>query len=292
MISEIIDLDDTNKLRVLDNSVWSLIYFNKSSCSYCEQFTPVYQELSQLYDNDEEFQILRAQSNNKQLVELFHVKQYPTIKLLNYKTKEILTFDESRNLVNMINFINDNTDAINKHFQSQVEIIGNKDEFYDFISQPTTVIFTMSYFPQWEETQFPSHFYQQLAHDYDHKFGIMFVDLISDVNSILEQYKIGNYPCIIHFSNKNQFKTFKTSSADHLNSETLNEDDVRLFLHHLDSENMGYSFTTFDELNEFIENQKVTTQPKGKGMHIQHSTNDNSLHLEQDYQDLLQGISL
>lgn len=260
----VLDLNDQNRNQIISNSQYSLIYFFKDNCKACNQFKPTFEQLSQYYDNSASFQILQCDSGvNRNTKRVFQISSFPSVILYNPHSKKVLKFTETKNLINLINFINDNTDAINDEIDSKVQNIEMISENMVENLQNSLIVLTMSHLPEWEEYEFPSHEYQQLAYQYPNiKFHIIFVDLVDNINEFLSHYKISNFPSVVYLdgkSNHHKFKLFKTFSFNHMSNDKLSPSMVTEFLAHLQDDNWdnhGKWFGGVLELTEFLSHQQ------------------------------------
>lgn len=222
---EILSLTDQNH-QILENSEYSLIYFFKDNCKWCQQFEPTYDDLVNYYDNTNEFQLLKVDSTrNKKTKIKFMLQSYPTVLLYNRQTKQVQKFTGKRNILSLINFINDNTNAINHEISSNVNVIKHIN---DLSLEKELVVFTTSTSELWEEFEYPSHFFQQLSYEYNYKFSLVFVDKLQD-NEILGKFRVSSYPSVIYFTNADKFKVFKIFSSNHSINDKLTESDLKIF---------------------------------------------------------------
>lgn len=218
-------------------------------------FEPTYDDLVNYYDNTEEFQLLKVDSlANKKTKIKFMLQSYPTVLLYNRQTKEAKKFTAKRNILSLINFINDNTNAINHEIKSNVNVV---NDISDLTLSQELVVFTLSSSKVWEEYEYPTHFYQQLSYEYNYKFSIVFVDQLKD-NEILSKFMIGNYPSVVYFTSPEKFKTFKTFSSNHAANDKLTESSLVDFLSHVNDESTEYGtwFNSSQELEDYVKHQK------------------------------------
>lgn len=264
--ASVLKITDQNRNQILSNSHHSLIFFTKDNCPRCIQFKPIYDQLSDYYDNSQDFQILQCDSShNRRTKRVFGVSSFPTVMLYDSHSKMNLKFDQTKNLINLINFVNDHTDAINHEIESKVNMIELMTDM-DFTSDSVgggnnIIVLSLSYLPEWEEYEFPTHEYQQLSYKYpDIKFHLVFVDLVDDINPLLSRYKISNFPSVVYFDGKSdRFKVYKTLSSEHTNNDKLVPSQVSEFLRNLadeDSNSYGQWFKDVDSLNEYVLHQQ------------------------------------
>lgn len=288
--AQVIKLTDSNKKQVLTESKNTLLFFHKPNCKYCNLLDPIYSQLSELYDNDEEFQLTKTNAaENKGLKSQFKLTKYPSLFLYNNVDKTIKPFKGNRNLIDLVNFINENTDTINKELESNIFEIRKIEEFDQRRKKGNLIVFALSYLPIWQDYQYPTHFYQQLSYQHNIKFSILFIDLIDSTN-FLNEFKVSNYPSAIFFKSPTKFKLFKTFSKDHLLGNKLDEQSLRDFTYNLHSDDFGQWFENTDQLNEYLQNEKYEHQRVGHyGLNIRQ--NDVIVD-EASYEEMLDKMNL
>lgn len=259
------------------------------------KFKPVYEELNQYYENSKEFQMLSCDSSvNKNTKRVFKISSFPSIVLYDSKTKQVQKFDQSRNLINLVNFINDNTDVINEEIGSKVTRIENPSSKLDKINK-SVVVLAFSQMEDWEEYEFPSHEYQQLAYKYPEiKFKILFVDLTDNINEFLRNYRISNFPSVVYFESRDKFKLYKTFSTSHMSNDKLLPQNVEEFMKNLnDDTQYGTWFNNFLSLYEFMEHQQYEfVDLANYGFNIrQHGRGENQ-DMDMDYQEMVEELEI
>ncbi|WLF80417.1 hypothetical protein PVL30_004194 [Lodderomyces elongisporus] len=228
------EVDDDTILETLKRSRYSLIYFYSDSCKYCLQFNPTFENLQSLYSSTEEKELQILKSNgrlNKKLSQLFSVPHYPTIKLLNYKTSEIKTFDEKRDLSKLVDFIVRET-KINPDFSVLdspfLKTFNNVDTLLASDTD-SVLILTMSYLHDWKDVDYPTHFIQHVARDHsDINFYVLKTDVMEDFD-IAEKFGVSGFPSLIYLRNK-QFKGLHTDAESFKSNGYLDEQKIRRFI--------------------------------------------------------------
>lgn len=247
----IIEFDDSSIQSTLEQADFSFIYFYSDVCKYCRKFEPTFENLSVLYnqvkqkdtkkrrgkkDNNNNnnngglyFQILKTNARqNNRLSQLFKISQYPTLKLLNYKTKEIITYDNknNRDLQSIINYLRQNLkiEPQFENFKTKVKyyqspsIDSSKQDLNCFGNENETnahdklVFFITSYLPDWIDYQYPAHFVHQLALDYqDLTIIVVDVEKLNDY-VVLSKYEINSFPSVMYLKNNGDYKKYQFSS--------------------------------------------------------------------------------
>ncbi|EGW35442.1 uncharacterized protein SPAPADRAFT_53704 [Spathaspora passalidarum NRRL Y-27907] len=299
----IIEFDDGSIVPTLERSEFSFIYFYSDTCKYCAKFNPVFDNLSVLFNNiskPDAFQVIKTNARkNKRLSELFKVQHYPTLKLLEYKTKEIFTYDANRDLTTLIEFLEAkaNVKPNYDNFVSPIKTITNSTEFDKFVQTKNKknklVVFTGGYIPEWRDWEYPAHFYQETAQSsYARTTDFALVDIEKFTDSdIFARYEINTFPSMMYFNVKNgQFQTYHTTS--HQIKPKLDDKEIVSFITGQDK--LPW-FKNTDELHNFnlqyLEYQGHLFQRKGMNLK-QSDVSDGNLSEEEQYQILLQQIEL
>ncbi|KAI5955340.1 hypothetical protein KGF54_001901 [Candida jiufengensis] len=249
------EFDDSIIQQTLEKSVFSLIYFYSDSCKFCQQFDPIFENLSVLYNHNSKsssrFQILKTNArSNKKLSQLFKIQHYPSIKLLDYSTKKIESFEYNRELQTLITYIE-------HHVSIQPNFDNFESKLQKFNDLSTTlikandqlIIFTTSFLSDWKDIQYPAHFIQNLALIYPHlDITVIYSDELED-SSILQYFDVSNFPSAV-YSRNGSFQTLNTNSQNYMKNNELNEAQLKKFIDTInDSENVW-----FDE--KFMKNAK------------------------------------
>ncbi|EMG48405.1 erp38 Protein disulfide-isomerase erp38 [Candida maltosa Xu316] len=242
----IIEFSDNDALQpVLERADYSLIYFYSDSCRYCRKFDPVFENLSVLYNNNKDkntrFQVLKTNARvNQQIGALFQVSQYPTLKLLIYETKEIITYEDDKDLQSIIKYVSDNVDVSPNYenYESKVkyELLNNGD---------SVVFFITDYLPGWQDYKYPAHFTHQLALDYNGVFETVVIDVgkLSDYE-LLSRYGISQFPTVAYVKqNEGIVKTYTT------NKNEVNVDEIYKFIDNVNDDNETGPWINIHDIN-------------------------------------------
>lgn len=294
----LIELKDNSIESTFEQAQYSLIYFYENHCQYCAHFNPTFELASTLLNNVSivgDIQLVRANGKvNQRLNLLFSVQHYPTLKLLDYKTMKITTYNErERELDTIIDFLETNTNRKvypnYDNLQSSITVLGS--EVIDLSN--SVVVFTMGFLPEWTNYKLPSHFYQELARRNKH-IKFVLVDLGQfDVNSLVKEYQISNFPSMMYFSSKG-FKTFRTHSQNHLENGNLDETDIKLFLENKDSDTEGQWFKTVEDLKKTLEESTFDGHKNVRaGFNFKHGDQtDEVIDIDDEYSSLIDHIEL
>lgn len=304
----VIELKDSHIQETLEKASYSFIYFYSDSCGFCHKFNPTFENLCMLYNGFDEtdahkkLQVLKVNAReNPRLRQLFKVTQYPTLKLVDYQTKEIFHYDQSRDLNTFMAYFKakTNVDANIANYKSKVKVFRNGtvlDFINDTAEKDKLVVFTMSYISDWEDYNYPAHFYQQLASSIDSiDFALVDVELLSDTQ-VLSKYEISNYPSMIYFDKAGRFKVFHTNTQNHIISADLNEVHIRNFIDNINKEDItGKWFNSIDELHlyneQYLDYEGHKYQKIGLN-HRQSSNKNNELSEEEEYNMILENLEL
>lgn len=310
--NNIIELNDGNLVDVLQSSNYSLVYFYSHSCEFCHRFNPDFEYLSILYNKDlnfeskTDFQIVKTDAiANKRISKLFGISGYPTLKLVNYDTKEITTFGGKRNCDNIIEFIRQETGSAPEYdsFVSNIRYL-HDERLVDILleKKDTIVVFTTPYTDEWHQYERLNHFYQKLAIRNRDEFNVGLYDSMKiESNELLTKYNVSNFPSIIYFKTDGSFKIFNHIHESRTVNE-INEETLSSFLLNLESDDnrfgtwfRNYSqYNTMMGSNESLEFRGINKE-KVYGFNIREGSLQNHevpLSLEQEYQNLLEQIRL
>lgn len=305
----IIEFGDQNIESTFEKATYSLVYFYKEECAFCSEFNPLFEYLSTLYNHRNNsqagiFQILKTNGKiNNRLNLLFKVERYPSLKLLNYESKAIITFKETnRDLESLINFISKETLILPNDDSIESNLIylddANFFQFLDNSEKETVVVFTLPYLQGWESYYFPNHFYQQLSNRYkDLNFAL--VDATkSVVSNITSTFHIADFPALMYFTTSGQFKVFLNKLQIQLSKNNLKEEDIESFISniHVDSEDYGIWYDNTESLFESIEDEvhDNTKQVKNYGFNFRQEVigSEQQSDLLEEYRDLLLSLEL
>lgn len=300
--NHILEFNDNSIEETIARSEFSFIYFYSDTCKYCAEFEPQFEYLSVLFnnvtDNDGVVQVLKTNAvRNKRLRQLFQVTQYPTLKLLNYQTKEIISYNDHRDLETLSEFITRKTNARPNHnnFESPVEYLhADCERFIQSSPRDTLVVFTAPHAIGWDYYGYPSHFYQELAlSEYKEKINFALVDFNehSD-NEFLAKYAVNQFPAMIYFTKEGRFKVYNRE----LFSE-LNRDVLALFLENLHESNpFGQWFDNHADFENHINKEGFfsTSEPVRKyGFNsVQGKKTDKDIDMDEEYDILVDSIAL
>lgn len=306
----VIEFNDNNIEQSLARSDFSFIYFYSDGCAYCAQFEPEFEYLSILYNNitDEEstskVQILKANAiKNKKLSQLFSVNKYPTLKLLNFRTREIIPYKESRNLESLIGFVTEETQVLPNfaNFKSNIHFLQSEIElFIKSASKDTLVVFTVPHIQEWENYEYPSHFYQELAlseFKEDMQFVLVDVNKLAD-NNFLAKYAVSNFPSMIYFTKEGKFKTYHTLLQDTTTNNLLNKNLINEFLGTLSDSSLsnGEWHDNYTDFSAKIFDEKTYSRNKPVRKfgfnNVQGSQSNPELTIDAEYDLLVQNIGL
>lgn len=311
----VIEFDDTVIEETLAKAKFSLIYFGSDICKYCGEFEPDFQFLSILYNNvpaKDDFQVLKTNARkNPELSRLFLISQYPTIKLLEFGTKRIHDYTKpKRDIYSLIGYIEETVgdESIKPNFDnfnSNLHYISTEDGFNALTrsnSKDVLVVFTKRSARDWDNYDYPSHFYQRLAihPKLAHlQFALVDIDKLEDLH-VLERFHVSNFPSAIYFrKNGKGFKTFKTLSQNFLNNLKLLENELKGFIenvHSLQKKEYGEYYKNEEHLKNAADQMGYEYDgykniAPGFNVRQQDEVTGNS-DLETEYLDLLHHIEL
>lgn len=275
----------------------SLIYFYRPDCRFCEELSPTIDHLLNLYNHNQDFQIVKVNGRARQdLVKLFLVQAYPTLKLYD-DSKKLVTSYSGKRLVELLEqFILENSQATPNWLNSAslvVSINGKSDLDHHLAKNPVLIAFVDSSRPEWRQSRYSFHFYHGLARENP---DIVFATTsITEVSSELLQYfKVSNSPSLVYYDGQ-KIGTYRTLETD--SEQALDESDIKSFIDSIPEsqvERIGSWFSNSHDLNRHADSIKSKfVQGIMPGMnYIASSEKDFSDDIESQYDELLQKVFL
>ncbi|KAG2735719.1 hypothetical protein G9P44_001933 [Scheffersomyces stipitis] len=296
----------------LKRARYSLIYFYRDACQYCDKFNPDFENLSVLFNNASDsgegensiIQVIKTNGKvNPRLNQLFKVQSYPTLKLLDFKTMEIFTYTKrKRDILSLLEFVKEKVPDAKpnyKNFVSKVKYLDNAS-FDDHVKQSkkdTLVVFTMPYMDDWINYQYPAHFYQQLADRMssdERNIQFSLVDAGSQAASdVIAGLKISNFPSIVYFKGDGRVKAYGVYDQNQVMHGILSEKTLDSFIDNIDSEEHG---KWFESVEKMVESREESTEYDGNlhykpGFNVRQD-NRNGEDEEEQYRQLLREVEL
>lgn len=265
---------------------YSLIYFYAPDCKYCEAFSPQYDYLAQLYSDNDNFHAVKVNGRvHKDLVLLFGVTVYPTLKLYDDVNKKVVTFNGARSPELLDKFIGEHTDAtanisaVPQHVEEVSDVA--------HVLAPQLVAF-VSRLSDWRAYYYPSHFYQQLAREHPEiKFSVVFTN--ENGSELMAKYHVSNTPLLVYVASDG-IGIYNTLSTNHMVNYRLDEDKVRLFL---DRAGVGEWFNSETELAAHAEKLEFEGHKQRKGgMNVVESRPGAVADVDAQYEMLMAQIAL
>lgn len=252
-----IELNDDTFIGSLLSTNYTLVYFYRDHCKYCQEFSSDYEYLSLLYNGNDtsKFQIVKINgAKNMRANSLFKVDRYPTLKMYHNSTSEIVTFQQQRLFEAIVDFIGYQVPGIEPDytkFKSQVPMLPGNTIEEDLTN--TLVIFMLPNMDGWEDFGRPNHFMERAAASQNYKnvkFAV--VDIFDQKSDLQQKYLVSNFPSAIYFGTNGRFKVLDTYSTNP--DSRLEEQELLGFLNSLQNED-GW-FENCDQLAQVIENSK------------------------------------
>ncbi|KAK6200164.1 uncharacterized protein RJT21DRAFT_121055 [Scheffersomyces amazonensis] len=303
--SFVIEFGDANIETTLEQSRYSFIYFFSDSCGFCDKFNPDFENLSLLYNNRSDhssLQIIKTNARaNKRLSGLFSINRYPSLRLLDFETKEIIEYDQDkRDLASLINFVQARVPGVSPNYDGfKPSIHYFEDVNFDKHQPNSLIVFTLPFLMEWKDYVYPTHGYQKLALDFPHiQFGLVDVDKVS-AQDTLAKYHITNFPAVIYFHNDGTFKVFNTNSQNHVIKNNLGVNDIEIFLNNLHTNESGKWYKSLKEMQKDLETIIKSDTPISygkKGFNVNHNPNPHPYQQDTDiveeYDSLMNHIEL
>lgn len=302
----ILEFGDDSIQTALARGEYSLIYFYMDGCKYCGEFEQEFNFLSMLYNDkaikSPKFQVLKTNGKkNPRLNQLFKIQMYPSLRLLNRETKEIIHYNKAdRNIESLIEFINEEVEEVEPNFdnvETNVCYITSEDSLSTLIhtGKDTIIAFIADYFRDWSDHNYPSHFYQKLSLEEDYNLEFAIVDIEHpNVNSIIAKFRISNFPSIIYIDTEGRIRTLQTLSQNHLTNDRLEENQVINFINDKSS---GEGYENLKDLQTTIDNQDFTydgfKQQKMYGFNFgKHEALSENIDINNEYDELMNELNL
>lgn len=259
----VLEFGDTNIEAALSAAKFSLIYFYMDNCRYCGAFEPTFDYLSVLYNTDDtskaNFQVLKTNGKkHERLGRLFGIRLFPTLKLLNFDTKQIITYDQKlRDLQSVIEFVEKHVPGAlpdYERFQSLVHYYKEGDE----IGPESVLVFVAAHLHEWTQYKFPGHFIQQISREIPPsgpKLVLVDVDKLASYG-LLSRFLVSNFPSLVYVGEG--VKTYKTLPQHYSVSDQLDERDIRQFLGHLQSHEYGPRYESESALRKAVQNSEIS----------------------------------
>lgn len=284
-------LEVSSSLQILAQP-HTLIYFYAPDCKFCQAFDPQYEYLAALYGGNPNFQAVKINGRtNKDLVDLFGVKFFPTLKFYDDVEKQVLTFNGPRTMALIEEFISENSGATPEpeNVAQNVKVISSVAEA-DSLRTPAIIAFVTK-LHDWAPYYFPTHFYQRLAREFPHiEFALVFTD--QGGSELMQQYHVSNMPSLV-YRGEELIGVFNTLSTNQMVNYELSEEKVRLFLENPGIGGDGQWFENVQALSEYADTLEFSGHMQWKsGMNVVESRRQDETDLDGQYRELVEGIQI
>lgn len=290
VLLEVIEIESTSEIV---KKPYSLIYFSAPDCRYCAAFNPDFDYISALYGGNENFQLLKVNGRkHKNLVNLFEVTSYPTLKLYDTYQKIVTTYTSPRTVDDIGLFIQEKTGAVpNFDFPQALEEVTTIEEASELIAHgKVLLVFVSRQSYDWSTYYYPNHFYQRLSKENPEiKFGIIFADEID--TGLMERYHIRNIPSAVLLEG-DSVKIFNTLSTNQMMNYEITEEMMREFLRKTDVKEENVWFENLDALAKHADSVEFDGHKQRKaGMNVVDSREGN-MSIDEEYELLISKIGL
>lgn len=292
----VVALEALSSADILTKSI-SLVYFYRPDCRFCEDLSPTIDHLQDLYNHNHDFQVVKVNGWACQdLVNLFLVQAYPTLKLYDDTKKLVATYSGDRLVALIEEFIAENSEAkpdLSKSTSLVVSIVHKADLDYHLAKKPVLIAFVESHRPDWKQSRHRFHFYQTLARR--HSEIVFATASITEVSSeLLQFFKVSNSPSLVYYDGQ-KIGIYRTLNA--IPEQSLEESHITLFLDSVEDgkeARAGLWFQSSEELHKYANLEKPDFQPEMKlGMnYIASPERDFTDDIESQYDQLVRKISL
>lgn len=290
-VLEVIEISSTQQIL---QKPYSLIYFSASDCRYCADFNPDFEYISTLYNGNENLQVVKVNGRvHKDLVKLFEVAAFPTLKLYDTTQKKVLTYSDPRTVEDIERFLQDETGAIPQldNIITVVEEVATPKDVEALSSHgKVLLVFISRQSYDWSTYYYPGHYYQRLSREYPElKFGIVFADEVG--TELMEQYHISNMPSAVLLDGP-AVKILNTVSTNQMVNYKLTEEMIRKLIVNADIKEENLWFENVDALAQYAASVEFDGHKQRKaGMNFIESRELN-LDADEEYELLLSKIGL
>lgn len=289
---KLIEVESTEEIL---KKPFTFIYFGAADCRYCEAFDPDFEYLSALYNGNDNFQAVKIDGRaQKDLVQLFDVTTFPTLKLYDAKQKQVFTYTQPREVEQIEKFIQEKGGAVPDLLavKSNIKEVARVEEVNSLVDRgPVLIAFVSRLSMDWSNYYYPGHFYQRLSWGFpDTRFLIVFADEIE--SELMEKYHVSNIPSLV-FVDKSFVKIYNTLSTNQMVNYKITEEKIREFMQNIDQIENGLWFEDLDSLYLHAQGLEYEGHKQRKGgMNVIQSREDQSLNEDEEYALLLANIGL
>lgn len=274
---------------------FSFIYFSASDCKFCEAFNPDFDYISTLYNQNSHFQVVKVNGRaQKDLVQLFDVKTFPTLKLYDLSEKQVYTYTSARDVEQIEQFIQEKTGAV-PNLEAITSNVIQADASFDvdplLTERPVVVAFVSRLSPDWMTYYYPNHMYQRLSRSFpQYQFVIAFAD--GTGSHLMQKYHVSNIPSVV-LIDKSFIKIHNTLSTNQMINYKISEEELETFLKNANEIEEGVWFPDLDSLHVHAEGLEYEGHKQWKGgMNVVENKNDVDLDADEEYELLLAQIRL
>lgn len=284
---------EIDSIAQITQKPFSLIYFSAPDCRYCAAFNPDFEYISTLYNGNENFQVVKVNGlKHKDLVRLFEVTSFPTLKLYDTSQKKVTTYTSLRIVDEIELFIQENTGAAPNFDdlpQTLKEISTSEDVDALILYGKAVLAFVSRQTYDWSTYYYPGHFYQRLSREFPEiKFGIVFAD--ESDSALMERYRISNMPSAVLLDGAS-VKILNTLTTNQMMSYKITEEMVREFLGKADVKEENW-FESVDALAKHAASVEYDGHKQRKlGMNVVESREGN-MSIDEEYELLLSKVGL
>lgn len=271
----------------------SLIYFHAPDCRYCLEFNSQFEYLSALYSDQADFQAVKVDGRkHRDLVQLFQVQQFPTLKLYDDVNKQVRTYSEARLVENIQQFLYEHA-GVSPDFSKVESGVLRVDSLRQVeqlaAEKPVMLLFISDETGEWLTLHYPSHFYQELAAAHPHvTFAYATMALALEV---LQHYEVSNTPLAVFLVNK-RIGVYNTHATNHISGGDISAEPLRALLAATDGKYDGLWFDSRLELAEYVETRKYDGHLQWKGGMNAVDARQVDGSLDEQYEKLLEAVGL
>lgn len=268
----------------------SLVYFYAPGCHFCEKMESTIDYLSEVYNHNRDFQIIKVNGRKYQnLVLLFLVVSFPSTLLYDNTKKSVTRYDGVRLVELMEDFISESTNAkpdLSKT-QSLVHAIVSPIDLRQLANDKPLMVVFVGLSSDWQDWYRSFHFYQDIARNNGNvSFGVAQINEVC--SEILEHFRVSRSPSLVYLDG-DDIGTLGTLDSN----LKVSEASIEKFLDLRSSKLFGSWFTSAAQLHSHADTVDISTDVQLKlGMNIVNTKKGFDNDLESQYNILVNKISL
>lgn len=275
----------------------AFVYFYAPDCKYCNAFNDDFEYISHIYNHDQQFHAVKINGRKHgDLVNLFGVTSFPSLKFYDNSKKRVTTFQKQRLAQNVEAFIGElsqvtpNYSAIKMGF-AEVNSVDDVETLLA-LDRPVLIAFVNSESSEWKSFHYPSHYFQQSARAHPEiAFAVKFID--QGDSKLMEKYHVSNAPSVVLLAD-GQIGIHNTLSTNQMINYILDSETIDAVIGSMAEKPEGVWFGSESGLAEYASSLEFEGHKQKKyGMnYVESRANGDGMTIEEQYQMLLDSVGL